>query len=466
MRRSRRLLTRGRDKTAFTQPPFWSNPNAFRLGRSMSSNREWLEHDFQTYISDYYKDNGIIFACILARMWVFSEALLRFQHMVDGRPGDLYYTPALEILDHPEPGKSTGDMLLRMEQDDSLGGNSYQTFVDDKGVYGKSADPATARIVRMPPDQVEIVIYSPSGNPWGLDARKAGYIYKSAYGADNVVLLANEVSHFAPIPDPAARWRGMSWVTPVIREIQADREAMEHKKKFFENGATLGYVVSLSESVSADDFDEFVEKFNQQHQGVENAYDTLFLGGGADVTALGTNFKQLEFSKTQGAGETRIAAAAGVPPVIAGFSEGLAAATYSNYGQARRRFVDGSICPLWRIAAGALSTLVPPPTSEHPDRLWYDARDIPFLREDLRDRAEITLTVAQAVRQLQEVGWEADAAVLAADSGDMKTLVGHHTGMMSVQLVRPGETPGQQQDQPQPQPGEDGNADQGDNSQP
>jgi phage portal protein BeeE len=56
---------------------------------------------------------------------------------------------------------------------------------------------------------------------------------------------------------------------------------------------------------------------------------------------------------TQGAGETRIAAAAGVPPVIVGLSEGLQAATYSNYSQARRRFADGTMRPLWRNAAVA-----------------------------------------------------------------------------------------------------------------
>src|SRR5205823_2138143 len=35
------------------------------------------------------------------------------------------------------------------------------------------------------------------------------------------------------------RWRGMSWLTPVLREIQADTATTRHKQKFFENGTVL-----------------------------------------------------------------------------------------------------------------------------------------------------------------------------------------------------------------------------------
>lgn len=461
MRLSRRLVGGGR-KALSLHPPFWANEQAaFQLGRSMRSNREWVEHNFDEYVRNYYKDNGIVFACILARMWVFSEALFRWQKLVDGRPGDLFYTDELKILDYPEGedlSTTTGDMLVRIEQDGSLAGNSYHTFSDATGKFGKATDPATRRIVRLRPDQTEIIIHSPSGNPWGLDARRAGYLFRPAYAAEPIILTADEVAHFAPIPDPAARFRGMSWVTPIIRETLADREAMEHKKMFFRNGATLGHIIRMAETVGRDDFLFFVEKFNEQHQGFENAYNTLFIGGGADVTALGTDFRQLEFAKTQGQGETRIAAAAGVPPIIVGLSEGLQAATYSNYSQARRRFADGGLSPLWRMAAGSLSTLIDKPSE--PCRLWYDKRDIPFLREDVKDQAAIDLTRAQAVRHLVEAGFEDEAAVETVDSGDFKRLIGRHTGMLSVQLFEPGAEPpgkrtGENEDPRQPRAEED-----------
>ena len=63
------------------------------------------------------------------------------------------------------------------------------------------------------------------------------------------------------------------------------------------------------------------------HEGLWNAYKTLYLGGGADAKIIGSNMQQLDFKTVQGHGETRIAAAAGVPPIIVGLSEGLEAAT-------------------------------------------------------------------------------------------------------------------------------------------
>src|SRR5205823_12554188 len=54
-------------------------------------------------------------------------------------------------------------------------------------------------------------------------------------------LLPDEVAHWAPIPDPENAGIGMSWLTPVIRELQADWAATEHKLRFFVNGAAQPY---------------------------------------------------------------------------------------------------------------------------------------------------------------------------------------------------------------------------------
>jgi hypothetical protein len=135
----------------------------------------------------------------------------------------------------------------------------------------------------------------------------------------------------------------------------------------------------------------------------------------------------------QGAGETRIAAAGGVPPIIVGLSEGLSAATYSNYGQARRRFADGTMRPLWRNAAASLATLITVPTNSE---LWYDDRDIPFLAEDVKDAAEIQQMNAAAIRQLIDSGFEPDTVISAVTAGDLNRL--RHSGLYSVQLQPPG----------------------------
>jgi phage portal protein BeeE len=176
------------------------------------------------------------------------------------------------------------------------------------------------------------------------------------------VLLPEQVAHFAPLPDPMARFRGMSWLSPILEEILADRSAITHKKSFFDNGAKLGYVVTLGDNITnPDQFDKWVDKFKGGHEGEWNAYKTLFLASGADVKTVGADMKQVDFSAVQGHGETRICAAARVPPIIVGLSEGLDSATYSNYGQARRAFADLTMRPLWRNIAGSLARIVDVP---------------------------------------------------------------------------------------------------------
>lgn len=361
-------------------------------------------------------------------------------------PQSLFGTEALKILDVPWPGGTTGQLLFQMEVDASICGNSYWTYADDQGNFGKAArGKDSTRLVRLRPDYVQIIIHSRSGNPWAIDATVGGYLYKPYMANQNspagigsqeeVLLMADEVAHYAPIQDPEAHFRGMSWIRPVLRELGSDVSAMKHKKSFFDGGATLGHIISLSEEVGPEDFEFFVQKFKEEHEGVGNAYKTLVLGGGADVSTVGVDLKQLDFTQTQGHGETRIAAASGVPPVIVGLSEGLQAATYSNYGQARRRFADGTLRPLWRMACGALATLVDVPADA---RLWYDERDISFLRDDQTDEATICEIDARAYKDLVECGVEPDTAAEYLVTRDPTVLIGGHSGLVSVQLLPPG----------------------------
>lgn len=373
--------------------------------------------------------NPVIWACMVTRQMVFSAPRFTWQRINNGTPSAIFGSSELRLLEVPWPGGTTQDLLSRVIQDADLAGNSYWMLDGDE-------------LVRLRPDWVFIVLERRQFRGGHLGWRKLGFVYQEP-GEEPVPLLAEEVAHFAPVPDPLATYRGMSWLTPVIREVQNDNLMAKHKRRFFENAATPNMVVRLAREVSPEAFAKFKAKMEASHQGVENAYKTLYLGGGADVTVTGTDFQQMDFSSVQGAGETRIAAAAGVPPVIVGLSEGLKAATYSNYGQARRRFADGTIHPLWQNAAGSFGHLIQPPprpggtgNASGAVRLWYDARDVPFLREDARDAAEIQGVQSRTIRTLLDAGFEADSVQAAVLASDWSLLI--HTGLFSVQLQPPG----------------------------
>jgi hypothetical protein len=389
---------------------------------------EELEQSFTGMVQGAYKTNGIVFAVMLARLSLFSEARFQFRQRQRGRPGDLFGSPALRPLEVPWPNGTTGDLLARMIQHADLAGSSFV------------ARRPGGRLRVLRPDWVTTVLGSLDPaielSSDDLDAEIIGYIYHPGgrySGKEPETLQAADVAQFSPIPDPIARYRGMSWLTPIIREIQGDQAASAHKLKFFENGATPNMVVSLDPAIQEEAFSRWIAKFRENHEGIANAYRTLYLGAGAKVQLVGSNLQQLDFKVVQGAGETRIAAAGGVPPIIVGLSEGLSAATYSNYGQARRRFADGTMRPLWRNAAASLATLITVPTSSE---LWYDDRDIPFLAEDVKDAAEIQQMNAAAIRQLIDSGFEPDTVISAVTAGDLNRL--RHSGLYSVQLQPPG----------------------------
>jgi len=399
---------------------------------------EVAPESFVGYASGAYSSNGVVFACMMVRQLVFSSVRFRWQRLRDGKPSESFGSAELGILERPWTGGTTQDMLSRMIQDADLAGNSYWTIIGGE-------------FVRLRPDWVDVVVGErmvrpgqPDGGQVGFS--KLGYVYHE--GGRNttgnaVAFSASEVVHFAPIPDPLGTFRGMSWITPILREIQADHAMTRHQSKFFSNGATVNMIIKHSPLADPDAVRRWAEEMQAKHGGADNAWKNLNLYPGADATPVGSNLKDIDFKDVRGGGETRIAAAAGVPPVIVGLSEGLAAATYSNYGQARRRLADGTAHPLWQNLASSLENVVPKPPSRFGNgediRLWYDADNVPFLREDEKDAAEIAKVRAETISTLITAGYEPDSVVSAVSASDYRLLT--HTGLTSVQLLPPGTTP-------------------------
>lgn len=399
--------------------------------QTLTGKQESIEGDFTGLVRGAYKANGIVFACMVARLQVFSAARFQWQRFsTEGQPGKLFGTKELVVLEEPWVGGTTQDLLAKLITDADIAGNAFLTR---RGT----------RIVRMRPDWVDIILGSFSDenvDSGDLDAEVLGYIYypggkQDMKKRDPVPLDRDEVAHFCPYPDPEASYRGMSWLTPVIREIEADRAATSHKSLFFKNGATPNLLVSFKQALGQEKLEWYQKQLAEKHEGLANAYKTLVLAHGADATVLGSNFKEIEFASTQAAGETRISVAAGVPATVLGISEGLQGSTLNagNFGQARRSFADRTLDHLWKMAAGSLAMLVRRPSDA---RLILDTSYVPFLREDQKDEAEIQQIQASAIVSLVTAGATFDSVVQAVTSGDLTQLV--DSGLRSVQLLPPG----------------------------
>ena len=412
---------------------FQGNTYGLAASRSRGAyNTESIDNDFVGYVDQAYKSNGIVFACQLARMLIFSEMRFQYQKMEEGRAGDLFDDPDLEIFRKPWPNGTTGELLERAIQDADFAGNHYIVREGD-------------RLRRLRPDWVDIILTSPPDQAVQSDV--AGYLYRPG-GTDNRDLWEmypvdgskGEIAHWSPIPDPLAQYRGMSWLTPILREIMTDKAATKHKQTYLQNAATPALAVSLNESVTPEQFAEFMDKMDAAHQGVENAGKTLYLGGGADVTVVGAHMNQIDFKQIQGAIETRIAAAARVHPAIVGLSEGLQGSSLNegNFKAAKEQFGSGTMRPLWRSLCAAYESLV---DGFDGARLWYDDRDVAFLRQDRKDEADLKAKEAETIAKLVMQGYTSDSVVTAVIEGDWRLL--KHSGLFSVQLWPPESDMGQ-----------------------
>lgn len=367
-----------------------------------------------------YGGNAIIFALVDRRMSVFTEARFKFRSLSDKH---LYGTPALSVLETPWPDGTTGDLLARMEQDGSIAGNAYV----------RSTDLDEHPLERLRPDWVTIVSkLVPDG--FGGEVREVvGFYYDPLTDSEREAAYypAAEVAHWAPTPDPLANFRGMSWMTPIIREMSADIRMAEYREAFFKNAATPQLVIRYSQKIAPERIDRLKTMLQAKHTGLDGAFGTLVLDEGADLTVVGADMGGSAFDALQAAGETRMCMAAGVPAIVAGARQGMQASAIGEYQQALRAFADLKMRPLWRSACAALAKLVVVPGGAE---LWYDTTDVSALQEGEQDKAATLARHSETINKLIMAGFEPDSVIRAVVANDLTLLV--HTGLVSVQMQK------------------------------
>jgi hypothetical protein len=93
------------------------------------------------------------------------------------------------------------------------------------------------------------------------------------------------------------------------------------------------------------------------------------------------------------------------------------------------------VYPVLQDLANSLAPVVKVPADAE---LWYDVADMPILREDAKDAADIEQVKAMTINSYLREGFTPESAVAAVRGQDVSLL--RHTGLISVQLQRPGAT--------------------------
>jgi phage portal protein BeeE len=373
-----------------------------------SPDREPVMPQLAAFAQQANSTSAIIFAAILVRMALFSEARFQYQAKDDKH---LFGNETLGKLEEPfGPETTTGDLLARMEQDASLAGQSYTWDA-----------PGEDRLVRLRPDWVTIVSELVRVDGGGTYRRKIGYWWeppKSVFGqGEGQFYPAEEVVHWAPIPDPQADFRGMSWLTPIYRDVQGDDGLTGYKIKYLSNSASPNLLIRYAQKLQPGTVDSVRERMHARYGGVDNAFKTLVLDQGADVTVIGNSLQQMDFSGVSAVGTERILAAAAVPGVLVGLEPLRGAGR--GYQESMQKFANLWARPAWRSACGALSQLVDVPAG---NRLWFDTGDIAALQDGELEKSQAALVRGQAVLAHVQSGATLESAAKAVDAGDITLL--------------------------------------------
>ncbi len=388
------------------------------------SQTERILQTYRSYSVFGYASNSIVYACALARIQLLAQAQFKFQ---DLRTGKLYGNADLAILEEPWKNGTTSDLIANMEQHDYIAGNAFIRR-------------APGAIVVMRPDWVDILsveIVEGADDDGNVRAHSEvlGYLYsEGGYGVGTPVFYdVEDVVHWSPMPDPMSKWRGMSPMTPVLREINADVSMTQHRQVFFDQAGTPNLILKYAGKLQPTTVESIRDRWRARFGGPQGAGSAVILDEGFDgVTVVGSTFESMRFTDLQNAGEVRIAAASGVPALVAGMIAGLDSAAYGTaYAAAYRAMANTTGAFLWGSLCAALAKFVNVPEGS---RLWYDTTSIPALRDDEKDRHEATQIAAAAISTLLTAGYESDSIIAAVVSGDLTQL--KHTGLVSVQLYK------------------------------
>ena len=383
--------------------------------------------DFVSMVHSVNEATNVVSAAVFARALLLKQTRFVWRNIRRADPNyrQLFGTRDLAMLERPDPGVMTRpQMLATMETHISYGGNAYCV---DRG----------DRLELLRPDRVEVVLQGVDDvdSVMGGMGRKAGYLhFPSGFENpdDSEAFLLHEVAHWTPEPHPLQWWIGSSWVRSVLNEVATDKAATRFGQDFFKQGATPNLIIKPHEMLSPDQIDEYREKFTSKHEGVGNAYRTMWLGGGSDAQVVGSNLAEVDMSALQGGGESRVAMRSRVPSVILGTREGSSGSGLQTgfYASARRMLADGWYTPTVQDLCASFETLTPPPAGAE---LAHDPADVLFLQEDALEQAEQISKQATALQALDSAGFEADAAVKAVRDNNLSALLGSHDGLQSVQ---------------------------------
>lgn len=300
---------------------------------------QWHLTDFQSYVSEGFNLNTLIYSAIMYKVRAMTSAPLRAYsddktHLGEGEP-------LSRLVDRPNPYQSFitfhGLNIVYLNID----GNCY-ILIDREEPGG-----APNALYTLRPDRVFIV-------PKKGDREILGYLHvpEGKQPKDGTPILPQDIIH-VKLPNPGDPLEGLGYglspISSLARPTSVDNAVTHFLKLFFDRGAVIPGVLRFDVPLSPSVVQRIKERWKELYAGYEQWTDIGVLDRGAEYQRIGLSFDEMGFATLDERNESRILGPFGVPPILIGSRLGLMRSTYANYQEARRHFWIDTMVPETRL---------------------------------------------------------------------------------------------------------------------
>jgi HK97 family phage portal protein len=239
-----------------------------------------------------------------------------------------------------------------------------------------------------------------------------GWVYTGPNGEQ--IPLNNDEVIIEKLPDPLDPFRGMGPVGAVMANIEQQDYATQYQRNLFYNGADPGGVIQVDKRLSEPEWDEFVDRWRESHQGVARAGRIGILENGATWVGSGQTNKDMEYGNLRLANRDELREAWRMHKAMLGSTEDV---NRANAQTAEEVFVSWQTIPRLYRRRNTLNAKLLPMFGASGAGVEFDFEDpSPDNREE--DNGEL-IAKSQAAATLVGAGFDPSAVLEVVGLPDM-----------------------------------------------
>lgn len=332
---------------------------------------EWQIVDLNTYISEGFNLNSLIYSALMYKARSITNAPIRAYE------GDLDHplladaaTPLAKLLARPNKYQSQIEFMQLNDIYLNVAGNCYIALDRPK----RGALPEAWYPLR--PDRVFII---------PKERQLIGFIYipEGKSSSDAVPFLPEDLIH-VKLPNPGDPLEGMGYglspLSSAAYSTDVDNDATRFLKTFFQKGTMINTYLKFNVPLDDAAMSRARTRFQEIYGGYGNWSEVGVVDEGAEIKQFGMNFRDMGFDTIDERNEGRILGPFGVPPSLLATRMSMSTSTYANREQDRRQFWEDTMLPELKLFEIEFQYYLRGEDGSFPS---FDTSKVPALRKDI-----------------------------------------------------------------------------------